>query len=110
VAGCGPSAEEKVRDAVDEYVTALDDGDYEKACDLFDPAFRREQGLLANCEQTIASQQTSQPSGESEIISIQVRHGKATVALDVRQGGESPSRRTLSLVRRDGEWKVNGTT
>jgi hypothetical protein len=108
--GCGPTAEEKVRDTVDEYVKALNQKDYEKICGLFDDAFRRDQGLVENCPQTLASQDTGQPTGDSEIASVKVNHGKATVALDVSQGGEAPSRRTISLVRRDGDWKISGTT
>jgi hypothetical protein len=109
-AGCGRTDEEKVRDTVDQYVTALKDKDYGKICDLFDDSFRRDQGLLANCTQTLASQDTGRPPGDSTISSVKVNHGKATVALDVSQGGQAPSRRTISLVRRDGNWKISGTT
>lgn len=109
-AGCGPTAEEKVRDTVDAYVDAVKDEDYGEVCDLFDAAFRAEQGLGKNCPKTLASQDSGLPKGDSEIVSVQVRQGKATVDLDVTQSGEAPSRRTISLVRRDGEWKVNGTT
>jgi hypothetical protein len=110
VAGCGRTDEEKVRDTVDQYVKALDGKDYQKVCDLFDESFRRDQGLVANCAQTLASQDTGRPGGDSTIASVKVRQGKATVALDVSQGGEAPSRRTISLVRRDGDWKISGTT
>jgi hypothetical protein len=108
--GCGRTDEEKVRDTVDQYVKALNGKDYEKVCDLFDQAFRRDQGLLSNCAQTLASQDTGQPAGDSTISSVKVNHGKATVALDVSQAGATPSRRTISLVRRDGDWKISGTT
>jgi hypothetical protein len=108
--GCGRTDEEKVRDTVDQYVKALKNKDYEKVCDLFDDSFRRDQGLVADCAQTLASQDTGQPPGNSTISSVKVNHGKSTVALDVSQGGEAPSRRTISLVRRDGDWKISGTT
>jgi hypothetical protein len=110
LAGCGRTDEEKVRDTVDQYVKAQKDKNYEKVCNLFDDSFRRDQGLVANCPQTLASQDTGQPAGDSTISSVKVNHGKATVALDVSQGGEAPSRRTISLVRRDGDWKISGTT
>jgi hypothetical protein len=99
-----------VRDTVDQYVKALKDNDFDKVCDLFDDSFKRDQGLAKNCPATLASQGSGQPAGDSTIASVKVNRGKATVGLDVSQGGEAPSRRTISLVRRDGEWKISGTT
>ncbi len=109
--GCGVSDEEKVRDTVDEFVHARNEGDYEKVCDLFDDKFRRDQGLIANCAQTLQAQATGQPAqGDAETVSVKVKGGKATAELDASQGGEAPSRLTITLVRRDGEWKIASTT
>lgn len=109
--GCGRSDEEKARDTVDEFVHAREDADYEKVCELFDAGFRRDQGLLANCAQTLEAQAAGQPpQGSTSVVSVKVTGGKATAELDVSQAGETPSRQTVTLVRRDGDWKIAGTT
>lgn len=109
--GCGRSGEEQVRDTVDQFVHARNDADFEKVCDIFDPVFRQDQGLGANCAEILREQSAGQPPpGDTKIVSIKVKGDRATVELDASQGGEAPSRLALTLVRHDGDWKVAGTT
>jgi hypothetical protein len=111
LAGCGRTDEQKVKDTVNSYIKARASNDYTKICDLFDDSFRRDQGLLVNCAEKLAAQDAGQPpEGSTSIVSIKVKGDTAGVSLNSSQGGQSPSRLTLSLVQRDGHWKVSGTT
>ncbi len=108
LAACGVSETEDVRDNVDAYIEARDEGDFARVCELFSDEFRAAQG--ADCVTRQQKQAEAQPpASTTEIVNVLVEGAQATVDLDVSTGSAAPSRVTVQLVNEDG-WKIASTT
>lgn len=101
--GCGASAEQQAQDAVDEFVAAEQEGDFQGVCDLYTDELRAKQGK--DCAATLASRERL-PDTSIAIVDIRVRDERATADLDVSVNSEPPSRIRLLLTKTDGEWRI----
>lgn len=106
VGGCGRTDDSKVRNTVDQYVHARENGDTAAVCDIYTSEFRSQQGLEPNCPAALKKQFDAEPKpADTTIAAVKVHEGQARVDLDVHQGG-GPSRVTLGLIDKDGHWRI----
>jgi hypothetical protein len=110
VAGCGgddePTSAEAARAAADDFVAALEGGDFEAACKLLTPQLAEQLGGEA-CPDQIA--QVAGESGEVSITITNVRTSgpKAVADTEVRRQGEPAQESSLDLVEHEGDWQVS---
>jgi hypothetical protein len=104
--GCGRTDEGKVRNIVDDYVHAREQGNAGAVCNLYTSEFRRQQGLDPDCPAKLKTQFAAQPKPKATtIVAVKVHDGQSRVDLNVDQGG-GPSRVTLGLIDKDGHWRI----
>jgi hypothetical protein len=104
--GCGRTDEGKVRNTVDDYVHAREQGNTAAVCNLYTSEFRRQQGLDPDCPAKLKTQFAAQPKPTATtIVAVKVHDGQSRVDLNVDQGG-GPSRVTLGLIDKDGHWRI----
>lgn len=100
-AGCGQSEEEAVEAAVQDYASALRDGDFDEACDSLtdgsrDALEQMEGGCPAVLERTVARGGLNEPDSRS----IEFEDDFAKVEIK-GEGGEA------LLRKEDGEWRFS---
>jgi hypothetical protein len=106
-AGCGQSDQEKARDAVQDYVDARNDEDFERVCELYADSFKRELGA-DDCPAFVEEQTAGVETGDLEIVSVRVRDERAIAELDAAGESGAPTRIGLVLEEEDGEWLITG--
>ena len=110
-AGCGgddgPTSAEAAQAAADDFVAALEGGDFEAACDALTAELAEQLGGDA-CPDQIA-QVAGESSGVSiTITSVRTSGPKAVAETEVRRQGEPAQESSLDLVEHEGEWQVSG--
>lgn len=102
LAGCAPSTQDQVRDAVHEYVRAYADGDAKTVCARLTPELI--EAFKEGCEAGIAreaaglSAEDRAKLREQEVRAVSVKGDTAKVRLNTGAGG--------SLRRVDGRWLI----
>lgn len=101
----GDSEEDAVREAVEEFVAAVRDGDGAAACELLtDEALETAGG--ARCERALGRIGDA-VAPEVEITDIRVQGDRATAEAGAAGGGEDEVRsQPLDFVKEDDEWKI----
>jgi ketosteroid isomerase-like protein len=106
--GCGESDQEQARDAVQDYVDAVGEQDYDAVCDLYSDSFKQQLAVGDNCAAFVQEQTSGGPTQELEVVDVRVNGEKATADLDAANEAGGPSRITLQLEEQDGDWKISG--
>lgn len=125
LAGCGggsePSDADQVRDTITAYLDAQTSGDGTAACALLRPAGRRQlaglvakaaEGLITqpSCEDAVGLVRTAagpdllRQLADAQVEDVQVTGSRATAVV---AGGSEIGRRTVTLVRVGGEWRID---
>ena len=109
LAGCGESEQEQAREAVQGYVDAQNDDDFEAVCDLYSDAFKAQLGVTAEACPAFVEEQSSGAATSFELVGVNVNDDTATADIDATsEDGAGPSRLTVLLAREDGEWVITG--
>jgi hypothetical protein len=106
-AGCGQSDQEKARDAVQDYVDARNDEDFERVCELYADSFKEQLGA-DDCPAFVEEQTAGLEAQDLEIVSVRVNEERAIAELDAAGESGAPTRIGLVLEEQDGDWKITG--
>lgn len=107
--GCGESEQEQAREAVQGYVDAQNDDDFDAVCDLYSDAFKAQLGITAEACPAFVEEQSSGAATSFELAGVNVNGDTATADIDATtEDGAGPSRLTVLLAREDGEWVITG--
>ena len=112
IAGCGKSDEDKVKDTVSSYISALADGDGDKACGLVSNAAGdqiKKQSKAKDCASAIESFTKSDDGAavkkafkEAKVEKVEVKGEKATATIRVEQ-----QTAPLPLEKSGDDWKLS---
>jgi hypothetical protein len=109
LAGCGGGDQQSAKDVAQEYVTARNQGDAAKVCELYSQ--RLIQSLkTSNCV-AFVQEQTSGTATDLAVMRVSEHGDQATATIQARVGGSVTNAIApiqLKLTREDGEWKVSG--
>ena len=109
LAGCGESEQEQAREAVQGYVDAQNDDDFEAVCDLYSDALKAQFGVTPEACPAFVQEQSSGAATSFELVGVNVNGDTATADIDaMSEDGAGPSRLTVTLAREDGEWEITG--
>jgi ketosteroid isomerase-like protein len=109
LAGCGGGDDgggggaQSAQSAVQSYVDAWKNADFQQICDLLSDQFRQQLGG-DNCPRFVKAGGIQQP--DLQVIAVHENGDRATARL--KSGGESgkPAKQEISLVRQDGDWRI----
>lgn len=108
---CGESEQEQAREAVQAYVDAQNDDDYEAICDLYSDAFKAQLGITAEACPAFVEEQSSGAATTFELVGVNIKGDAAFADIDATSedgDGAGPSRLSVTLAREDGEWVITG--
>jgi ketosteroid isomerase-like protein len=108
-AGCGKTDEQAAQDAVNDYVAAQNDRDFQRVCELYSDELRQQLvGVTSEeqCSRFLEEQTSGDAKGDQSVVGVRVKDDHATADIDVVREGEGPSRVTLTLERQDGGWRI----
>jgi hypothetical protein len=105
--GCGQSDEQQARDAVQDYVDARVEGDYERECELYSDSYKEQLGVDGNCPEFVKEAASGGPPSELEIVDVRVNGDKANADLDATGESGAPIRIGLQLEREGDEWRIS---
>jgi Domain of unknown function (DUF4878) len=112
LAGCGPlggeSDSEQASDALTDLITARNQGDWSKVCDLLASnqlaKFKR---VGTTCVKEIPRIARGATTTTIRIEEVRVSGDRATVDATVSQNAGAGSAQTILMVKEDGDWKVS---
>ena len=109
LAGCGGGDEQSAHDVAQAYVTARNQGDAAKVCELYSEQLI--QSLkTSNCV-TFVQEQTSGTATDLSLQGVKENGDQATATVQARVGGSIANAIApieLRLTKEDDEWKVSG--
>ena len=106
--------QDRVREAVDDFVAARDDGDFRAVCELMTPTLRREVQATSGaqpgtepptCAEVLRARERAEPDQgerEIEIVDVSVSGNRARAAVEEERGVS----RSITLEHLDGQWLV----
>jgi ketosteroid isomerase-like protein len=111
LAGCGGSGghEQSARDVATEYVTARNQGDAAKVCELYSNRLVA-QLKTTNCV-AFVKEQTSGTATDLTLVRVTEHGNTATATVQARLGGDVANAIApieLKLTREGGEWRISG--
>ena len=108
--GCGESEQEQAREAVQGYVDAQNDDDFEAVCDLYSDAFKAQLGITAEACPAFVEEQSSGAATSFELVGVNVNDdvgdGRHRRDQRGRRGPEPPDRPPRPRGRRVGHHRA----
>jgi hypothetical protein len=109
-AGCGgddePSPVEEARAAAEEFVTAIEAGDFDAACAALTDELAAQLGG-DGCSEQIGSVAGEEGEVSIEITNVRVSGPKGVAETEVRRPGAGAQESSFDLVEHEGAWKVS---
>jgi hypothetical protein len=106
--GCGESDEEQAQEAVEDYVEARNEGDFERECELYSEEFKMDFGIGEDCPAFLQEQRSGESPGKLEIVDVRVLEDRANADIDLVREARGSDRVKLILERQDDDWKITG--
>ncbi len=110
-AGCGgddePKPEEQAGAAAEEFVAAMESGDFEAACGALTDELATQLGG-DQCSEQIASIAGEGGEVSIKVTNVRVSGPKAVAETEVRRAGAGAQESSFDLVDSEGDWKVSG--
>lgn len=107
--GCGESEQEQAREVVQAYVDAQNGGDFGAICNLYSDPLKAQLGVTdETCPAFVQEHSTgADTEPQFELVGVRVKDETATGDINaISEGGQGPSRLTVTLAREDGEWVI----
>ena len=105
---CGNDDEEQVKSTVQDFVSAVNDRDFDKVCDLFTETTRTqlERGGR-KCPQALSSSVTQKRRNvKATVQEVKVDGDKASATATIDSDGKKLTDQKLDLEKEDGDWKI----
>ena len=111
LAGCGPfggkSAEDQVRDTVDQLVTARNQSHFADVCSLFASAqLAQFKKAHTTCEKFLQQHASRDTTTTIRVEQVRVQGDRATVDATVSHNAGAGNAESILLVKENGDWKV----